>query len=69
MAKPFKPEEYRDEYRKALESMVEAKIQGKEIAVVQAPSVEMPDLMSALKASIDAAKKTKSKGQKVGAGK
>jgi DNA end-binding protein Ku len=64
MSKPFKPEEYRDEYRKALETMVEAKIQGKEIAVVKAPSVEMPDLMSALKASIEAAKKTKGKGEK-----
>ncbi len=61
MEKHFKPGEYRDEYRDAIETMIEAKIQGKEIAVPEIPPVEMPDLMSALKASIEAAKKGKEK--------
>jgi DNA end-binding protein Ku len=53
----FKADEYRDEYREALDSMIEAKIQGKEITVPDVPPIEMPDLMSALKASIEAAQK------------
>lgn len=61
MTRPFKPESYRDEYREALETMIEAKIQGKEVAVAEAPAMEIPDLMSALKASIEAAKKPKEK--------
>ena len=62
MAQSFKPETYRDEYREALDTMIEAKIQGKEIKVVEAPaSAATSDLMSALKASIEAAKKGKEK--------
>lgn len=61
MEKPFKPADYRDEYREALESMIEAKINGKEISVSEVPTVVMPDLMSALKASVEAVKKGKDK--------
>jgi DNA end-binding protein Ku len=54
----FKPEEYKDEYREALQQVIDAKLDGTE---VEAPEVARPakvtDLMSALKASVAAAKK------------
>ena len=53
----FKAEEYHDEYRAALEKVVEAKVKGEEIKVPKAPKIQVGDLMSALKASIEAAKK------------
>jgi DNA end-binding protein Ku len=58
MAKEFKPEEYKDEYRLALGEIIQAKIRGEEItAPVVAPG-KVTDLMSALRASIKAAKKS-----------
>lgn len=57
MAKVFQPEEYKDEYRQALKTIIEAKIKGEEIKVPKAPKIEIPDLMSALRASIEAARK------------
>jgi DNA end-binding protein Ku len=51
------PETYEDEYRKAVLDLVERKAAGEEIAVqpAQEPSGEpVPDLMAALKASLDA---------------
>jgi DNA end-binding protein Ku len=52
------PEEFRDEYREALLRIVEAKINGEEIEVVEAePTAKVVDLMAALKASVAAAKK------------
>jgi DNA end-binding protein Ku len=58
MVKKFQPGEYRDEYREALNEIVQAKIRGEEIKVAEAPKIEeIPDLMSALKASIEAATK------------
>jgi DNA end-binding protein Ku len=59
MSGNFTPEKYRDEYRAALQELIEAKIRGKEI--IQPPEravVEVPDLMAAMRASIEAAKKT-----------
>jgi DNA end-binding protein Ku len=56
MEKKFQPAEYRDEYRRALEEVVEAKLKGVEIQVTELPRFEeIPDLMSALKASVEAA--------------
>lgn len=56
----FKPEEYKDEYREALQQVIDAKLEGVE---VEAPEVALPakvtDLMSALKASVAAAKKSR----------
>ena len=60
----FDPEEFQDEYRAALESMIEEKIDGKEITVSAEPASEptkVVDLMEALKASVAEAKKTKKK--------
>jgi DNA end-binding protein Ku len=52
------PEEFTDEYREALLRIVEAKIAGEEIEMVEPePTAKVVDLMAALKASVDAAKK------------
>jgi DNA end-binding protein Ku len=56
LAGEFEPEKYHDEYRESVLQLIERKAEGKEIAVQ--PQVEedepVPDLMSALKASLDA---------------
>jgi DNA end-binding protein Ku len=57
MARDFKPEEYKDEYREALQKVVDAKIKGEKIVAPAAPKVEIGDLMASLRASIEAAKK------------
>jgi DNA end-binding protein Ku len=52
------PTEFKDEYREAMLRIVEAKINGEEIEVVEAePTAKVVDLMEALKASVAAAKK------------
>jgi DNA end-binding protein Ku len=59
MTSDFDPTEYKDTYREALEAIIEAKIQGREIVAPEAPE-EAPaaaDLLSALRASVEAAKK------------
>lgn len=57
MAKSFKPEDYKDEYQEALKRVVEAKIKGEKIVAPAMPKAEIGDLMAALRASIEAAKK------------
>jgi DNA end-binding protein Ku len=53
----WNPEEYTDEYREALLSIVEKRIAGEEIEIVEAEApTKVVDLMSALKASVAAAK-------------
>jgi DNA end-binding protein Ku len=58
LTEPWQPEAYRDEYREALMDIVERKVAGEPI---EAPAVAAParvvDLMDALKASVEAAKK------------
>jgi DNA end-binding protein Ku len=52
------PTELKDDYREALLRIVEAKINGEEIEIVEAePTAKVVDLMEALKASVAAAKK------------
>jgi DNA end-binding protein Ku len=52
------PQEFKDEYREALLHIVEAKMNGEEIAVAEVePTAKVVDLMEALKASVAAAKK------------
>jgi DNA end-binding protein Ku len=54
----WEPEAYSDEYRDALMQIVEAKVKGEEIEVVEPePTAKVVDLMEALKASVAAAKK------------
>ena len=57
MLEDFKPEEYKDNYREALMEIINAKLQGAQIVEAPAPPRgKVVDLMSALKASVDAAK-------------
>jgi DNA end-binding protein Ku len=54
----WNPEEFRDEYREALLGIVEKKVAGEEITVQpEAEPTKVVDLMEALKASVEAAKK------------
>ena len=56
----WNPDEFTDEYREALMQIVEAKANGEEIVVAEpAEEAKVVDLMEALKASVEAAKKDK----------
>jgi DNA end-binding protein Ku len=57
MTAEFDPSQYKDEYREALQSIIEAKVDGKETVEVEAPeeSGKLIDLMAALEASVSAA--------------
>ena len=60
MAGDFEPEQYTDDYREALEAVIEAKVEGREIVETEEPQPNagnVVDLMSALRASVEAAKK------------
>jgi len=60
LQEPFDPKQYSDNYRTALLDMIEAKRNGQEIvATPEAPLPQTVDLMAALKASLEAAKKGK----------
>jgi DNA end-binding protein Ku len=62
LSSDFKPEEFTDEYRIALEKMIDRKVEGEEVTVAPEPTEEptkVIDLMEALKASVDEAKKRK----------
>lgn len=54
---PFEPEKYTDEYRAAMLEAIRQKVAGEEIKVVpEQPRTNVIDLMSALQASLEAAK-------------
>jgi DNA end-binding protein Ku len=57
----FEPTKYKDEYRERVLELIEAKAEGQEIAVPEAPEqpTAAPDLMAALEASLADAKKSK----------
>ncbi|GHE35568.1 non-homologous end joining protein Ku [Streptosporangium violaceochromogenes] len=59
MTADFDPSRYRDAYREALHEVIEAKVSGREVVSVGAPSEPGPeaDLMAALRASVEAAKR------------
>src|SRR6266540_2700859 len=59
MAMKFEPDEFKDEYKKALMEVVEAKVEKRQIIEAPEPEAEttVVDLMSALKASVEKAKK------------
>ena len=60
----WNPDEYTDDYREAMLTIVEAKINGEEIETVEAePTAKVVDLMEALKASVAAAKKRADDGE------
>jgi DNA end-binding protein Ku len=57
MTVDFNPDEYHDHYREALQELVEAKVEGREIVQPEGPSepAELTSLADALKASLAAA--------------
>jgi DNA end-binding protein Ku len=60
LAVEFDPAKYHDTYRQAVRDLIEQKAQGKKITVAEpapAPESPVPDLMSALQASLDAVRK------------
>jgi DNA end-binding protein Ku len=65
----FKPDEFTDEYRAALEELVAKKIQGEEITYSEeAEPSKVVDLMEALRASVEAAKGGKQQPERKAAG-
>lgn len=59
MSKKFKDIRMEDKYNEALREMIDAKIEGKEIVMMQEEEPEVVDIMTALKASIEQAKSSK----------
>ncbi len=60
MDTPFDPSKYKDEYQEKLRALIETKISGKEVvAAVPESTGKVIDLMEALKASVEKAKKEK----------
>ncbi|MEL7624214.1 MAG: Ku protein [Clostridiales bacterium] len=60
MDTPFDPAKYKDEYQEKLRALIETKISGKEVvAAVPESTGKVIDLMEALKASVEKAKKEK----------
>ena len=60
MSGDFEPDQFSDNYRKALEEVIDAKIEGREVVEAQEsqPTAgKVVDLMSALRASVEAAKR------------
>jgi DNA end-binding protein Ku len=67
LAGDFEPDKYRDTYREQVLALIEQKAEGKEIAVqppAEVLSAPVPDLMSALKASLDAVRAAGDGGEK-----
>src|SRR5690606_25793160 len=58
MSADFKPEEFTDEYREALQQVIDAKVAGREVTAPAAPEEVAPavDLMAALRASVERAR-------------
>ncbi len=66
MAGDFEPEEYHDNYREALQAVVEAKIEGREVVSTEEAepaSGQVLDLMAALRQSVDDAKRRRGAGE------
>ncbi|GAA4943632.1 Ku protein [Actinoplanes utahensis] len=62
MAGSFKPDEFTDNYRTALQEVIDAKVEGREVIQPDEPEEAAPaaiDLMAALKASVERAKQAR----------
>jgi DNA end-binding protein Ku len=66
MTGEFDPSRFKDEYREALEAVIEAKVEGKETVAVEEPEEtgKLIDLMAALEASVNAAKAARESGDR-----
>ncbi|MEV1175347.1 Ku protein [Nonomuraea sp. NPDC049784] len=65
MESDFDPSEYHDAYREALQQVIEAKVAGKEVIPPREEEEARPavDLMAALRASVEAAKREREAGE------
>jgi DNA end-binding protein Ku len=61
LAEPFRPQQYHDEYREAVLELIASRAQGREVVAAEGAPAEakVGDLMAALKASVEAARKRK----------
>ena len=59
MTKKFKDISFEDKYNKALRDVIDSKIEGKEVVMIKEEEPEVVDIMTALKQSIEDAKKEK----------
>jgi len=60
MDTPFEPDNYKDEYQEKLRTLIETKISGKQVVAAESDDTgKVIDLMEALKASVEKAKKDK----------
>ncbi len=60
LAEPFDPTKYHDHYRKALVELIKNKTEGKAVVVPESEALgQVTDIMEALRASIEAARKRK----------
>jgi DNA end-binding protein Ku len=66
MTGEFDPSQYKDEYREALEQIIEAKVEGRETVEIEEPEEtgKLIDLMAALEASVKSAKDARAAGSK-----
>ncbi|WP_425547734.1 Ku protein [Actinocorallia longicatena] len=67
MAADFDPSEYKDAYREALQAVIDAKAEGRDVVQPADRSDDAPaatDLLAALRASVDAAKKSRTPAKK-----
>jgi DNA end-binding protein Ku len=65
LADTFDPSRYKDEYREAVMKVVQAKMEGEVIEAPEAPQpAKVMDLMEALRASVEAAKKSRAAQKK-----
>jgi len=64
MTGKFDPAQYKDEYRQALEGVIQAKVEGKETVEIEPPEEtgKLIDLMAALEASVKTAKEARAAG-------
>ncbi|MGC3946859.1 MAG: Ku protein [Chryseolinea sp.] len=63
MTRKFSQIEMKDHYTEKLRNIIDAKIEGKEVVVIEEEAPKVVDIMTALKASIDAAKKPMEKAK------
>lgn len=64
MAKSFSAIEMKDHYYEAMKEIIDAKIEGKEVVTVSEAEPKTVDIMTALKASIESAKKPMEKAKR-----
>jgi len=67
----FQPEQYSDNYREALQALIEAKVEGREVVQPEQPAGDtgtVVDLMAALRASVEAAREGRAGGGDADAG-